>query len=76
MKLPIQLVKGGKHTFGWSGNGVIDLSAQALANYGVTIGDRLLVIRGSGSAVGFAVGGPIVQEARKHRDLPVVWVSE
>ena len=76
MKLPIQLVKGEKHTFGWSGNGVIDFSAQALASYGVTIGDRLLVIRGSGSAVGFTVGGPIVQEARKRRDLPVVGVSE
>ena len=30
-----------------------------------------LVIRGSGLAVGFAVRGPIVQEARYHGKLPV-----
>jgi hypothetical protein len=52
-------------------HGAIHLSAQTLARYGVRIGDRLLVIRGSGLAVGFAVRGPIVQEARKHGELPV-----
>lgn len=155
MKLPVQLVKGGKHTFGWSavihpgtiaipaeavaeyglsegdrlivvpgsrtsggfglsmpksvgrsilggvleehpelGNfrvlegevvehrgrsycwvqllrGAVRLSAQTMARYGIRIGDRLLVIRGSGLAVGFAVRGPIVQEARYHGKLPV-----
>jgi hypothetical protein len=160
MKLPIQLVKGGKHTFGWSAvtgsgkiaippeaiaeygleegsrlivvpgsrtsggfglssreslsgsflavvleehpdlgqfrlpagdvvenegrpycwapfrRGAIDLAPLTLARYGVKIGDRLLVIRGSGLAVGFAVRGPIVQEARKHQGLPVFEYQE
>jgi len=52
-------------------HGAIHLSSQTLACYGIRIGDRLLVIRGSGLAVGFAVRGPIVQEAGKHRELPV-----
>lgn len=155
MKLPVQLVKGGKHTFGWSAvtdpgtvaippqavaeyglseedrlivvpgsrtsggfalsmpgvvggsilgvvleehpelgefripegegiehrgrtfcwvrlrRGTIRLGSQTLRRYGIHIGDRLLVIRGSGLALGFAVRGPIVQEARKHGGLPV-----
>lgn len=155
MKLPVQLVKGGKHTFGWSAvtesgtvaippeavaeyglseghrlivvpgsrtsggfalsmpgvvggsilgvvleehpelgefripegevvehrgraycwvrlrRGAIHLSPQTLRRYGIHIGGRLLAIRGSGLALGFAVRGPIVQEARKHRELPV-----
>lgn len=50
-------------------HGTIDLAAPTLAKYGVNIGDRLLVIRGSGLALGFAVRGPIVQEARKHGEL-------
>ena len=54
----------------------IDLPAPTLAKYGVKIGDRLLVIRGSGLAIGFAVRGPIVQEARKHRGLPVFEFKE
>jgi hypothetical protein len=38
-------------------NGGITVSAGTLERYGVRIGDRLLVIRGSGLAVGFAVRG-------------------
>lgn len=57
-------------------HGAINLKAQTLAKYGVNIGDRLLVIRGSGLAVGFAVRGPIVQEAGKHGELPVFGVRE
>jgi hypothetical protein len=155
MKLPVQLVKGGKHTFGWSAviapgpiaipaeavveyglsegdrlivvpgsrtsggfgltmpkhvgrsitggvveehqelekfripegevvehrgrpfcwvqlrRGAVRLSAQTLVRYGIRIGDRLLMIRGSGLALGFAVRGPIVREARNHGELPV-----
>jgi hypothetical protein len=52
-------------------HGAIHLSSQTLACYGIRIGDRLLVIRGSGLAVGFAVRGPIIQEAGKHGELPV-----
>jgi hypothetical protein len=49
----------------------VHLIPQTLERYGIRIGDRLLVLRGSGLAVGFAVRGPIVQEARKHKGLPV-----
>ena len=49
----------------------VHLSPQILGRYGIHIGDRLLVIRGSGLALGFAVRGPIVQEAGKHGELPV-----
>jgi hypothetical protein len=37
--------------------------------YGIEPGDDLLVIRGSGLALGFAVRGPIVEEARNHPEL-------
>jgi hypothetical protein len=49
--------------------GVIRLPSGTLARYGIALGDDLLVIRGSGLALGFAVRGPIVEEARKHPEL-------
>jgi bifunctional DNA-binding transcriptional regulator/antitoxin component of YhaV-PrlF toxin-antitoxin module len=52
-------------------DGGVSIPPAALAKYGIRIGDRLLVIRGSGLAVGFAVRGPIVAEAEKHRELKV-----
>jgi bifunctional DNA-binding transcriptional regulator/antitoxin component of YhaV-PrlF toxin-antitoxin module len=42
-----------------------------LERYNVRTGDELLVIRGSGLAIGFAVRGRIVEEARKHPELEV-----
>ena len=48
-----QLVKGGKHVFGWSL---------------VTAGGEVLI---PPEAVGCAVRGPIVDEARRHAELPV-----
>jgi len=57
-------------------HGTIDLAAPTPAKYGVNVGDRLLVIRGSGLALGFAVRGPIVQEARKYGELPVFEYNE
>jgi hypothetical protein len=36
---------------------------------GVQPGDRLLVVRGSGLALGFLVRGPIYEEALKHPEL-------
>jgi len=36
---------------------------------GVTAGDRLLVVRGSGRALGFLSRGPIWEEALRHPDL-------
>ncbi len=37
----------------------------------IKMGDKLLVIRGSGLAVGFAVKGPIVKVAQKHKEIKV-----
>lgn len=52
-------------------NGGINVPPQTLEMYGINIGDKLLSIRGSGLAIGFAVRGPIVEEARKHRELEI-----
>ena len=50
-------------------NGGIEVPLKTLERYGIGVGDKLLVIRGSGLAIGFAVRGPIVEEAKKHREL-------
>ena len=39
---------------------------------GTQPGDRLLVVRGSGRALGFVARGPIYEEALKHPELPVL----
>ncbi|MBN2357192.1 hypothetical protein JXO59_13840 [candidate division KSB1 bacterium] len=52
-------------------NGLVVVPPQTMKKYGVNIGDRLLVIRGSGLALGFAVRGPIVAEAEKHPELAI-----
>lgn len=39
------------------------------AGISVASGDRLLVVRGSGKALGFLARGPIWQEAQHHPDL-------
>jgi hypothetical protein len=51
--------------------GTVTIAPQELERYGVRVGDRLLVVRGSGRAVGFAVRGPIVEEAGRHPELEV-----
>ncbi len=50
-------------------NGAIRIPPETLEKFGIEIDDRLLVIRGSGLALGFAVRGPIVTEARKHNEI-------
>jgi hypothetical protein len=50
-------------------HGEIQLPPATLKRYGIEPGDDLLVIRGSGLALGFAVRGPIVEEARNHPEL-------
>ena len=55
---PLRLIRGG-----------VEVPPALLARCGVRCGDRLLAIRGSGLAVGFAVRGPIVAEAEKHPEL-------
>ena len=68
-----EVVEHGGRPFCWVQlrRGAVRLDAQALARYGIRIGDKVLVIRGSGLALGFAVRGPIVQEAGNHGELPV-----
>jgi bifunctional DNA-binding transcriptional regulator/antitoxin component of YhaV-PrlF toxin-antitoxin module len=43
--------------------------SDILSIYSIEIGDKLLVCRGSGHALGFISRGPIVEIARKHSEL-------
>jgi len=52
-------------------DGGVVIPQGILNRYGVKIGNKLLVIRGSGLAIGFAVRGPIIEEAKKHLELEV-----
>ncbi|MDP8205050.1 MAG: hypothetical protein P9L92_00160 [Candidatus Electryonea clarkiae] len=52
-------------------NGGVIIPPETLEKYGIRINDMLLVIRGSGLAVGFAVKGPIIEEARRHPELKI-----
>jgi len=57
--------------FAWAllSGGAVTLPPGTLARYGVTPGNKLLVVRGSGLAPSFIVKGPIVDEARRHPEL-------
>ena len=44
---------------------------HTLERYGIRRRDRLLVVRGSGLGLGFAVRGPIVDEAGRHPEIEV-----
>lgn len=52
-------------------NGGVTVPPGTLEKYGIRIGDKLLVIRGSSLAIAFAVRGPIVEEAKKYGVLEV-----
>lgn len=55
----------------------ITIPLQTLREYGIVAGDRLLVVRGSGLALGFVVKGPIVEEAHIHPEIrTVTWNEE
>ena len=49
---------------------------RAPAAVGVQPGDRLLVVRGSGRALGFVAHGPIYEEALKHPELACFTASK
>jgi hypothetical protein len=56
-KMP-QLVKGGKHIFGWSKvseEGKIIISPEACEEYNYTEGDKVIVMSGSKTSGGFSV---------------------
>lgn len=50
-------------------NQYFTLVPEVLDVYGVEIGDKLLVCRGSGLALGFIVRGPIIETARNYSEL-------
>lgn len=52
-------------------NGSFMLRLETLNEYGIQVLDKLLIIQGSGLALGFALRGPIVEEARKHEELSI-----
>ena len=52
-------------------SGGITVPPRTLDKSGIKIGDKLLVIRGSGLAIGFAVRGPIIEEANRHSELEI-----
>lgn len=52
-------------------DGAVTVPPETLDRYGVKAGDRLVVARGSGLAVGFLARGPIVEEAKQHPELEV-----
>jgi hypothetical protein len=54
----------------------IKVPLQTLREYGIGAGDRLLVVRGSGLALGFVVKGPIVEEAHTHPEIITVTWNE
>ena len=73
-----EIIEQGSRLFGRAElrRGRIEVPKKALEAYGIHAGDRLLVIRGSGRALGFAVRGPIVEEAKRHPELEVFGVPQ
>lgn len=51
--------------------GCLTLPYETLREYGILPGDRLLTVRGSGLALGFALRGPIVDVALTHPGIEV-----
>jgi bifunctional DNA-binding transcriptional regulator/antitoxin component of YhaV-PrlF toxin-antitoxin module len=69
-----RVVRAGGRSYCWTAiaeGGYITLPLDTLREYGVIPGDRLLTVRGSGLGLGFAVRGPIVEEAATHPELEV-----
>lgn len=67
-----ETVTVGARTYCWvklKSKGEFVVPAETLREYGVNLGDRLLVGRGSGLALAFIAKGPIVAEAKKHSGL-------
>ena len=67
-----EVMKNGERIYSWvklCGNRSILLSESILKNFSVDKSSKLLVVRGSGLALGFISKGPIFEEALKHSDL-------
>ena len=71
-ELTIGYIRDKKRIYTWSEvdrQGYFKIKSDILIQYHVEINNKLLVIRGSGFALGFIKTGPIVIEARKHPEL-------
>lgn len=64
-------VEGRVYCWVTMGDESITVPIGTLAQFGIKPGDSLLVVRGSGLALGFIVRGPIVEEARRHSELEI-----
>ena len=63
------MIKIKKRIYTWSeidSEGYFHIPQSTLNHFDVDLNDRLLVVRGSGFALGFIKTGPIVEEALKH----------
>ncbi|MBN1780785.1 AbrB/MazE/SpoVT family DNA-binding domain-containing protein [bacterium] len=70
--LPGGTVRIGKRSYAWTeidAQGSFGLDEAVLHQYDVNFNDNLLVVRGSGFALGLIRTGPIVEEALKHPEL-------
>ncbi|MDP8213616.1 MAG: hypothetical protein RAO92_05045 [Candidatus Euphemobacter frigidus] len=68
------MVKGKSKIYGRAplgGDYRLKLLPEIRKTFGVSPGDRLLAIRGSGVVLSFASAGPILKEARRYEDLAV-----
>ena len=64
----------GSRTYCWvsmQDNGVFSVPLKTLIDYGIEPRDKLLVVRGSGRALGFIVRGLIVDEAERHEEIEI-----
>ena len=69
-----QLVKGGKYIFGWSvvdEDGRIILPGEAVAEYGIEPGERVLLMSGSRTSGGFSVSRKSTVERSNLSDILV-----
>jgi hypothetical protein len=69
-----RVVRVQSRSFCWStidDEGYITLPYETLREYEVLPGDRLLTVKGSGLALGFALRGPLVDEALLHAEVEV-----
>lgn len=69
-----RVIRAGGGAYCWTAieeGGYITLPQETLWEYEVVPGDRLLAVRGSGLALGFARKGPIVDQALTHAEIEI-----
>jgi bifunctional DNA-binding transcriptional regulator/antitoxin component of YhaV-PrlF toxin-antitoxin module len=66
-----ETIKIGPRFFCWVKirDGRFSLPPSTLEHYGIENGSALLTVRGSNIGLAFIVKGPIIEEAKKHREL-------